>query len=827
MERMQSTSTPASSPRATRALRAESLLSRAALGAALLLGLQLGGVHARAQPAPTATQTPASQASASASQPRPGGAGPSQDALRNGSPPQLGAGLTEPDLWPAADAEGWAKPVLIRWQRSFEDALRIARETNKPILVAVNMDGEIASEHYAGVRYRDPESARLFEPYVCIAASVYRHTPRDHDAQGQRVVCPRLGSMTCGEHIQAEVDLYDKYFDGVRVSPRHLVLEPDGARTSDVYYAWDTASVLTSIRKGAENRPPPRERPQGDRPLAERASSRDSLDRDQLETHYVQGDREQRRALLQAVLAQRVTDQIDLLRIAIFGLDLELARLARQALAQSESEAAVDLIAEALKIPLPEDERALLVAASDRLAAKYPRARTLTAVHQGLGQQSRWIDLQSASKSQYEARSAAADARAATDLGASLNARASAAESQPADADAQLALAESLLARARAPATKPSFAPLLVEDARASLSAAQQLLAGRADEAQRWRLAAVSAVLASWSGDQQAARAHAVEAVEGGMLRPDPNARSLLEETQVAVVGLFAQARQSAIRNAYRARESWPPEWLADINAAYVFLAQHPLSSAEHLISLHDFLRWIGAGLRANAVLDAALARFPDSALVHERLRAKALWESGPEGLEAAYSALLSGLGASRGLERHAGYASLVAAEHQRRAGDLEAALAAYTRAIEAYERYFEAQPDARIETDHYVAIGLAGRARIALERGDLALATSELVACFTRSPNSAASPDGLNITPVETSRQLRSQLEAAGHAEWLAQLQGSLAALDPALLEKRAYELEEPVPNSRRNRAATPGAAGSARNAQPQGTGARPDAPN
>jgi len=807
-------------PVSSRTRRASALCAQAATCAALLLAAPSSIARAlaqnSAQTAPGAAAQAPTPASAPASRPRSGGAGPSDDALKNGSPPNLAPGLTEPDMWPAADAEGWAKPVLIRWQRSFEDALRLARETNKPILVAVNMDGEIASEHYAGIRYRDPESAKLFEPYVCIAASVYRHTPRDHDAQGQRVVCPRLGSMTCGEHIAAEVELYEKYFDGVRVSPRHLVLEPDGARTSDVYYAWDTASVLTSIRKGAENRQPPRERPQGDLPLAQRASSRDSLDRDQLELQYVQGDREQRRALLEAVRAQRVTDQIDLLRIAIFGLDLELARFARQVLAQSESEAAVDLIADALKIPLPEDERALLVAASERLSAKYPRARTLTAVHQGLGQQSRWIDLQSTSKSQYEARS-----RETVDAGAALNARADVAENQPTDADAQLALAESLLVRARSPETKANFAPLLLEDARASLSSAQTLLEGRASESQRWRLAAVRAVAAAWSGDQEAARALAVEAVEGGMLRPDPSAPQLLDETQVAVVGLFAQARQSAIRSAYRARSSWPSEWLADINAAYVFLAQHPLSSADHLISLHDFLRWIGAGLRANSVLDAALARFPDSALVHERLRAKALWESGPEGLEAAYSALLSGLGASRVLERHAGYASLVAAEHHRRAAELDAALESYGRAIEAYERYLAAQPEARVEADHFVAIGLAGRARIALERGDLALATSELVACFARSPSSAASPDGLNITPVETSRQLRTQLEAAGAADALAALDAALGALDPALLEKRAYELEEPVPNSRRNQAAASSPGAGAPNARPRGAGA------
>ena len=103
------------------------------------------------------------------------------------------------------------------------------------------------------MRYRDPETAKLLEPYVCIVASVYRHTPRDYDELGRRVECPRFGTVTCGEHIAAETELYAKYFDGQRISPRHLVLEPDGAKTYDVYYSWDTATVLSTWREGAKN----------------------------------------------------------------------------------------------------------------------------------------------------------------------------------------------------------------------------------------------------------------------------------------------------------------------------------------------------------------------------------------------------------------------------------------------------------------------------------------------------------------------------------------------------------------------------------------------
>ena len=101
-----------------------------------------------------------------------------------GSPPRLPDGMTVEEMWPPPTEEDWAKPVLIEFERTWEDALAVAAETQKPICVCINMDGEIASEHYAGVHYRTPETAQLFDDYVCVIASVYRHTPRDHDENG-------------------------------------------------------------------------------------------------------------------------------------------------------------------------------------------------------------------------------------------------------------------------------------------------------------------------------------------------------------------------------------------------------------------------------------------------------------------------------------------------------------------------------------------------------------------------------------------------------------------------------------------------------------------
>ena len=206
-------------------------------------------------------------------------------------------------MWPAPTQEDWAKPCAIRWQRTWEDALAVSEKTRRPILVCVNMDGEIASEHYAGIRYRQPEIAALYEPYVTVIASVYRHTPRDYDENGQRVPCPRFGTVTCGEHIALEPLVFDRFLDGQRVAPRHIMVELDGTETYDVFYAFDTDSVFERIRTGIEDRPekiPPRL--EDARTAVERVTSHDSADREAVETAWVKGDRVVRRELLRAAV---------------------------------------------------------------------------------------------------------------------------------------------------------------------------------------------------------------------------------------------------------------------------------------------------------------------------------------------------------------------------------------------------------------------------------------------------------------------------------------------------------------------------------------------
>lgn len=743
--------------------------------------------------------------------PRPAGnfADPSPDAFKYGSPPALPDGLTQEVMWPAATAEGWAKPVLVKWQRTFDDALAAAKERNAPVMVAVNMDGEIASEHFAGVRYREPETAELLNRYVCVIASVYRHTPRDYDETGARVPCPRFGTVTCGEHIEAERELYDKYFDEKRISPRHIMLDLTGKEQYDVYFSWDTATVFTAYRKGVEDWPLPNLRT--DRMLEELTQSADIENRERVERLYREGDRETKRKLIESVLREPKVDQVEMLRMAIFGLDLELARLARQALAQCKTEGAVDLLAEALKVPLSAEERAQLVAAAKRLGETSHRARTLVTLHAGLEASSDLIDPKAVQRArEAEARGAYSDAaRKARTLDA-VDTTARAAEVRPDDPATLLALAESFLARAEAPDVDARMTRLLYEDARSTALQAEQRGATGV------RLDVVLAVAAAELGDDGMARMRAFSAVEAGVLaiggprelergedEPAPQGEAavlgatLSDRSRVRLLLSFAEARQVAIRARYSAKAEWPGEWMSDVNAAYASVFQHPLVQAEDLAAYYDFLRWIGATQRANSVLADALARFEDDANLHDRLRARLLWEGGAEGLEREYEervrradARHEAARASSGeLERtqvdwYAGYASLVAAEQHRRNGKFAEALVSYERSVGHFERNIQWFPLGRDNADHFIALGLAGRARVQLERGALAESTEALLASLARRPASAASFDGLDLTAVETAKMLTARLDEAGEAQLAADVRAALAKLDPKLLE-------------------------------------------
>jgi hypothetical protein len=692
--------------------------------------------------------------------------------------------LSREQMWYAPTAEDWAKPCLLTFQRTWEDAVAISKETKKPILVCISMDGEIASEHYAGIRYRQPEIAALYEPYVCVIASVYRHTPRDYDEQGRRICCPRFGSVTCGEHIAIEPLLYEKFMDKRRIAPRHIMVELDGSEVYDVYHAFDTASVFKAIKDGiAERKDAPKPVVRGDRSLLEKVASRDVQDRAAVESSYVEGDEALRRALLEAARSHPEAAQSDLLRLAVRGLDERLAGLARKALAATRSETAIEVLNDALKAPLEPAERDALIGALDRIGETSTWARTLAVVHRGLGAETATVDV-SKWTSALEGAAYTPASEAGDDPAGSAPAQTTA---PPKDADGYVALAEDYLRQALEENVHPRFARALFSDARDAAAKAEGM------GARGWRVNAAVAVASWYLGDVAAARARAEIAVADMPNEPE-------SWNAMVALWLFADARREAIREAQKEKKPLSPKWIADVHATYAILAKHPFGYAEQVAEHYDFLRDLGERNSAASALKAGLSRFPEAWRLHDRYRSLVLEEKGVDGLEAEYEALLAAPGAPPGLAWYAGYASIVTAEHLRRARKLDDAIKAYGRAIAHYETAIKTTPENAETSARFIALALGGRARIAFERGAFDAAVADLEASFARDPNAAATQDGLNLSPVDTAKTLAARARRLGRDDVAKRVDAALAKLDPKMLELPAYE-RDPGPEGAASR--------------------------
>ena len=697
--------------------------------------------------------------------PAPGG------SLPGGTPKEgpFTSPLPREEMWPAPTEEDWKKPCLLTFQRTWEDALAVAEETNRAILICVNMDGEIASEHYAGVRYRQPEIAALYEPYVAVIASVYRHSARDHDDAGNRVLCPRFGSVTCGEHIAIEPILHDKYFEGVRVAPRHIMIELDRKEQFDVYYAYDTASVFSAIKNGIEKRAAvPKTIVRGDRPVVERVASREVTDRLAVEEAYRAGDAQTRKALLEAAGKHPEAAPVDLLRLAVFGLDGEMAKAARDALARSQSEAATGLLGDALKAPMDPKEKEALLAALSRLGKTNWRARWLSVVHRGLGGKSASVDVAAWNKTGGSYPAAPVTAPAAGGAPDPESAASTAALLE----EAESALAEALQAM-ESPGPDLRSARVL---SRLLLQESRRMALAAAEKGGGWRAGAVECVAAYYSGDTEDAYARA-EAVVKEIPPGDAGQNSMI------VLTVFGEAKWKAIQKAMNAKKEWPAEWLTDLNAAYSVLRKHPRATDSRIAWHHELLVWLGAKEPAAKALAEGLERFPASELLHERLRKRALEEGGAEGLEAAYAKMLEGAGGSGDLLWFAGRASIEAGDHLRRVGRFGLVAAAYDRGVALLEKAAAADPERKPAVDVAVSLVLASRARGAFQRGDDEAAVEAILAAFARSPDSAGEKDGLGFSTGETGKIILARLKERKKDALAKRLEDALAALDPELL--------------------------------------------
>jgi tetratricopeptide (TPR) repeat protein len=596
--------------------------------------------------------------------------------------------------------------------------------------------------------------------------------------RAEKKACIGTISVTCGEHIDIEPTIYEKFCDGQRVAPRHICVDLDGKETYDVFYRNDVASILVDLREKVPARRDPLVVVRGDRTIVERAESRALADRKAVEAAYRNGDEAMRRALLEKTIEQGDAASLDLLRLALFGYDAEASKMARQALAKTGQADATDLIVDALRVPMEAAEREALLATLGRLGENSPRARWLSAVHRGLADGDTTVDVgrwSSATSGEREA----AEARDWFEMEAARGAQADVVQAKPDDPAACLDLAETSLKLAfkasRSAAVSRTMARLfarqMFEEAIACAERATEL------GAKDWRAPALQAIAAYYDDRKEVGYAKAEQAVP---LIPPGDA----SWNAMATLTIFAESRWTAIKSAVR-KDAWSPEvsqWLRDLDATYSILLKHPLATDSQVVWHHDFLEWFGANHRATNILQRGLERFPESAALHERLRKRVLNDRGEEALEALYERMLKEK-PSPNLEWFTGYALVVAAEAQRRVFEPDRARATYGRAIAHFEKAIEGNPDARDSADHQIALALASRARLAYERGDDAGAFEDILAALERRPASTGTKDGLSISAADTISLLRPRLEENKHDDLVAKLDGALKRVDPELL--------------------------------------------
>ncbi len=756
----------------------------------LLLSALLGFTSTLAAQAPAGGSGPVGPPNQAGS-PNQSGAAPQAGAQTPGGPQNpsgAGGGLSREQMWYAPTEADWAKPCLIVWQRTYEDAVQVSEETGKPILVCVNMDGEIASEHYAGIRYRQQEIAELYAPYVCVIASTYRHNPRDYDEHGERLLCPRFGSVTCGEHIRIEPGLFNEFLDDTRVAPRHIMVENGKQEQYDVYYAFDTDSVFSTIREGIENRPDPVATvDRGDQGLFERVTSSDVIDRQVVERAYIEGDRVVRKELLKRATSSEKWNQVELLRLALFGDDAELSQVAWGSLLKTNSPQALPLVSEVLNFDLEPEERDAMIECLARLGADSPQAQRLARVYRGLADEAQGFDAELWRRALLDPESHR-QWPSTESLQAQAELTAAALEDNPGDLQALLRHASSVYDLAYQPGLDSKVMRVSLEDARDLAERALKL------GAEGWEVHSLLAATDKALWERQDGYLDAEKAMAS--VPKDPGSWRSKE-----TIALFAEARQRQIYRKMVNRQEWPTSWMSDVHAAFQLLSIHPYGSASDLARHHDYLDALKAKGYAGEVLDLGIDRFGDSPLIHARLRSRLLEAKSLEsleGLERTYEKLLANSSArdpqQRGdLHWYAGYASMVAAEFHRRRGEGDAARNSYERAMEQFEISVVHRPENQDSADHYIALSYAGLSRLDLEQQAFDKSLDNLVTCFTRSPGAANKLDGLGITPVMTATTLGARLDEQGLLEHRRRLNEALGDLPPELLQAPDFEKVAP----------------------------------
>ncbi|MBI3819381.1 MAG: hypothetical protein HY286_11860 [Planctomycetes bacterium] len=666
------------------------------------------------------------------------------------------------ESWAAPRAANWKQPPLVEWQRNYDDALALSFATGRPLLICVNMDGEAASENYAGIRYRTAEFAKLANVYIPLIVSVDRHNARDYDDSGKRIPCPRFGRVTCGEHIELEPRVFDKYFKNQRVAPRHIGVSDDGKILFDCFLNFDASPVVKALRDNAASAAPKAE--------PSSAAGVDVKDREAAERDYIQGDINKRKSLLESALNSKSGDATDLIRLGVYDSNETVAALARKALVARATPHSVSLLVEALRRAKSGEERDALVTVLTRLSKDSARARWVTTVFKALSSKSNIIN----TNAWFEQLKKPAPAAAAPDAD---------------ELDTQIQKCAAQLKESKDPALATKLASLtlqfaenrmaagkdpgyLLADAGAALDQARKLGA----DSEQYHL--LRALVANYQNHPESIEAELRKALPG--LLADAFSKNTFNG-----LAMFARTMYTRIAADQNANKEWPAQWLSDAHVAYSVAEAHPLAVADTFAQHVDLLFWLDAVEVGYSILEKGLHKFPDAAALHERLRARILEDRGLDALETTYSEMVKKTPGSGAAHWFSGFASITAAEYYKKGGRDAESNGAYGRAIALFEKSAQLVPDYHESSEHYISLALAGRARVELEVGNLDAAVADLAAAFARKPQIGEVEDGLSHTPAMTLRSMRWTLDEEKRADLREKLESELTKIDPDLASR------------------------------------------
>jgi len=661
----------------------------------------------------------------------------------------------------------WGQPdaTQIHWQRTLEDASAQAARDGRPLLVVINADGESASERIVTERYRDPAFVAHTRSFHCVVGSYFRHNPRDFDAQGRRVPCPRLGEVTCGEHMALEPVLHERYLlgehievdDGVvqRISPRHALVLPDGSKEWDLYLLFDFRALDARLAQAAARWPASeaapwepaladprhrarlereelcascsdpalwlaslRERPWADRGVVgevRRLLPRlDTRDADIRRVLYDLGARggctqELAGALRSHALGWHAHPE----RIVPALVDLAWDDIGARTFALSHAVLAPADVAGAVCAALAARGVSELPEPFDLAQRSLPRREP---VREGKGKPS----LPPAAE--LEAALEVADEKLSRDRGA-------------APAQLELGRAALLLARRRMQDGGTGI-ELVLQDARLALARAQE---ARPDDV---LLLIDRARVANYLSDfeEQERLALAALATRGIDLAGPPLDDDMTEAARWVGDAAARLLWQRASGDPAHAAGGMRRGALALMQAAY-----GPETDATDWLSLASFFGALGRQRERVELAFAGLASFPLDLALRNELSA-ACWTLGEPELLVERSEQLACMHAERGwpeLDWYRGYAHLLLAEWHRRGAASDAALESYAQASAAYDRASDSP--FRDSCEHHLALCELGRGFAHLAAGRREAATEALLSAANRRPAIFGVRDGLD----------------------------------------------------------------------------------